>query len=87
MLLTVYLLEGEPVDDDPEVVEEGEGDDHGPVVAEPAGGVEHEGPVRAGAQPPARVRRAPPEPAAAATADNNTLSYLITDLNRLTLLT
>lgn len=57
--LTVDLLEGEPVDDDPEVVEKGEGDDHGPVVAEPARGVEDERPVgRTGTEAPrARLAR------------------------------
>lgn len=44
-LRTVDLLEGEPVDDDPEVVEEGEADDHGPVVAQPSRGIENERPV------------------------------------------
>lgn len=76
VLLTVYLLEREPVDYDPEVVEESEGDHHGPVVAQAPGGVEHEGPVRAGAQPTARVRGAPPQPAPAAAVDNNTLSTI-----------
>jgi len=35
------LSEAEPEDDDPEVVEEGERHDHGPVVAKTAGWVEH----------------------------------------------
>ena len=39
------LSEAEPEDDDPEVVEEGQGDDHGPVVAESPGRIEHEWPV------------------------------------------
>jgi hypothetical protein len=39
------LGEAEAEDDDPEVVEEGQGHDHGPVVAEPPGGIEHERPV------------------------------------------
>lgn len=46
--LTINLLKGESVDDDPEVVEEGERDYHGPVVAEAARWVEYEGPVLGG---------------------------------------
>ena len=44
--LTINFLEGGPVDDDPEIVQEGEGHHHGPVVTEAAGGIEHKGPVR-----------------------------------------
>lgn len=44
-VLTVDFLEGEPVDDHPEVVKKGKGDDHGPVVAETTSWVEDEGPV------------------------------------------
>lgn len=44
--LTVYLLEGEPVDDDPEVVEKGKGDHHRPVITETSRGIEDEGPIR-----------------------------------------
>ncbi len=43
------LSEGEAEDDDPEVVEEGQRHHHGPVVAQPAGRVKHEGPVASGA--------------------------------------
>ena len=39
------LGEGEPEDDHPEVVEEGQGHHHRPVVAEAARRVEHERPV------------------------------------------
>lgn len=42
--LTVDLAEREPVDDHPEVVEERQGDDHVPVVAELTGRVEDERP-------------------------------------------
>lgn len=44
--LTVYLLEGDPVDDDPEVVEKGKGDHHRPVITETSRGIEDEGPIR-----------------------------------------
>jgi hypothetical protein len=44
------LREAEPEDDDPEVVEEGQGNDHRPVVAQPPGGVEDERPVASGRQ-------------------------------------
>lgn len=44
--LTVYFLKGEPIDDDPEVVKEGEGDDHRPIVTETSRGIEDEGPIR-----------------------------------------
>lgn len=73
-LLTVNLLESEPVDYDPEIVEEGEGNHHGPVVAQAASWVKHEGPVRAGTQPPTCVRGPPPQPTPAAAADNNIIS-------------
>jgi len=45
--LTVDFTEREAVDDDPKVVEERQGDDHVPVVAELAGRVEHERPADA----------------------------------------
>lgn len=44
--LTVYFLKGEPIDDDPEVVKEGEGNDHRPIVTETSRGIEDEGPIR-----------------------------------------
>lgn len=44
IVLTVDFAEREPVDDHPEVVEERQRDDHVPVVAQLAGGVEHERP-------------------------------------------
>jgi len=51
-------LKGETVDDDPKVVEKGERHYHGPVVAEAARWVKHEGPVgRTGSK--ARVRAQP----------------------------
>lgn len=40
--LTVYFLEGKAVNDDPEIVEEGDGDDHRPIVAETSRRVEDE---------------------------------------------
>ena len=46
-VLVVDLLEGEAVDDDPEVVEEGHADHAGPPVTQAAGRVEDEGPVAA----------------------------------------
>ena len=60
--LTVDLLEGEPVDDDPEVVEEGQRDYHRPIVAESSRRIEDEGPVgRAGLEAPrARLARVAP---------------------------
>lgn len=45
--LTVDFTERETVDDDPKVVEECQGDDHVPVVAELAGRVKHERPAYA----------------------------------------
>lgn len=42
--LTVDLAERESVDDHPEVIEERQGDNHVPVVAELARGIEHERP-------------------------------------------
>lgn len=47
----VDLLKGKPIDDDPEIVEEGHGHDHGPVVAEAAGRIEHERPLGVRTQP------------------------------------
>lgn len=38
----VDLLEREPIDDHPEIVQKGETDDHGPVVAQTTGRIEHE---------------------------------------------
>lgn len=70
-LITINFLKGEPVDDDPQVVEEGERDYHGPVVAETASRIEHEGPVRAGAQASARIRGAPAQSAPATAAQPN----------------
>lgn len=43
--LTVDLLEGEPINNDPKVVEKGERDDHGPIVAKSSRGVENKGPI------------------------------------------
>lgn len=39
-------MEGEPVDDDPEVVEKGERDHHRPIVTQTSRGIEDEGPIR-----------------------------------------
>lgn len=77
VIRTINLLKGEPVDYDPEVVEEGEGDHHGPVVTEAARRVEHEGPVWAGTQPPARVRRPPPQAPSAPAAQSSKNNKLI----------
>lgn len=59
-------MKREPIDDDPEVVKEGQRHDHGPVVAETAGRVKHEGPMWAGSQSTACVGGPPSEHAATA---------------------
>lgn len=54
--LTVNFLKGEPVDDDPKIVEEGERHNHGPIVTKPTSRVEYERPIRSTPKTPARVR-------------------------------
>lgn len=77
--LTINFLKSEPIHYDPEVVEEGKRDDHGPVVTQPARGVEHERPVWPRAQTTARVRRPSPEPHSAAAANKTDTGNRQTD--------
>lgn len=77
--LTINFLKSEPIHYDPEVVEEGKRDDHGPVVTQPARGIEHERPVWPRAQATTRICRPPPETHSAAAANKTDTGNRQTD--------
>ena len=56
--LTVDLLEGKPIDDDPEIVEEGKRDHHRPIVAKTSRRIEDKGPIRGSCSKTSRSRLA-----------------------------